>query len=120
MRRLGRSVRFDGVFESILGVETGGESDCMALRSLAGIEALTALEDLDLSGLLNLDAAPLDLAPLVGLRRLVKLNLGGGKVKNLEALLKVRSLKKLVVPRSLASPVLEKLVARKVTIARAR
>lgn len=120
VRRLGRSLRFEGVFESILGVETGGEADYAALRSLAGIDALTGLEDLDLSGLLNLDAAPLDLAPLAGLRRLVKLNLGGGKVKNLEALLKVRSLKKLVVPRTFASPVLEKLVAQKVTVARAR
>jgi hypothetical protein len=81
----------DGVLMEI--ADTSGEPYEVALHSLAGIEACTALEKLSIWT----DDPGLDLSPLVSLRVMKELDLAcAGRLRDLRPLLEMKTLKKVV------------------------
>jgi len=120
VKELGRDLEFELAFETIIGVETGGEGDFMAVESLRGVESLPNLEKLDLAALTFDSRKPPDLAPLAQHERLRSLILGHRIPKKLTPLGAMPALRHLGVPRDLAleDKLMAVLAARKVEIER--
>lgn len=101
---LGRDLAFEATFEQLVGVETGGEDDYMAVTSLREIERLTELARLDLESVTFDSKKAPDLAPLASLPALRELVLGRNVPKKLDALAKLTSLEKLTLPEAVTLP----------------
>lgn len=86
VQTLRRNLAFERLFETMIGVETGGQDQYMALRSLAGAERLPALATVDLSGLSFQHGETLDLGGLAGHPGVKKIVLGPGSFKGAKAL----------------------------------
>lgn len=98
VKELGRDIDFELVFETVIGVETGGEGDFMAVESLRGVELLPALEALDLASLTFDTRKPPDLSPLAKHPALQSVVLGRRVPNKLAPLGSIPALRHIVVP----------------------
>ncbi len=118
---LGRDLSFEGTFERLIGVETGGEDDYMAVTSLRELGRLPALTRLDLESVTFDSTKAPDLAPLALHPALRELVLGRKLPKKLDALTKAPHLERLIVREGSAidSKVASALAKRNVVVERA-
>ena len=117
---LGRDLAFEATFEQLVGVETGGEDDYMAVTSLREIERLPELARLDLESVTFDSKKAPDLAPLASLPALRELVLGRNVPKKLDALATIPRLTKLTLPEAVTLPtkLAKALAARGVVVSR--